>query len=209
MYKLPIALIFLTFLISSCGPQDAYSEYKEKLIEDRSRKDAFFKYSDRSPLLFAEKEIFTGLNYFPPDSAFKFRAKVEMLEDPKRVEMTDNFGEQQHYLARAYLHFNYQGKAYRLLAFTPARLGFMSAQEDLLFIPFRDRTAAEQTYEAGRYIEIDFDYDNPEEEVILDFNRAYNPLCIFNENYLCPFPPPENHLDFSVTAGEKMYYVME
>jgi len=42
-------------------------------------------------------------------------------------------------------------------------------------------------------------------EVVIDFNRAYNPPCAFTPFATCPLPPPENRLDMEVQAGEKAY----
>jgi hypothetical protein len=41
--------------------------------------------------------------------------------------------------------------------------------------------------------------------VELDFNKAYNPYCAYNETYSCPLPPAENLLDVAIRAGEKNY----
>ena len=38
--------------------------------------------------------------------------------------------------------------------------------------------------------------------VVLDFNRAYNPPCVFTTFATCPLPPAKNRLTLSVTAGE-------
>ena len=40
----------------------------------------------------------------------------------------------------------------------------------------------------------------------LDFNVAYNPFCAYNENYACPFVPPENWMKVPILAGEKKYH---
>lgn len=37
--------------------------------------------------------------------------------------------------------------------------------------------------------------------ILLDFNKAYNPLCAYNGRYSCPIPPPENHINFKIKAG--------
>jgi uncharacterized protein (DUF1684 family) len=37
----------------------------------------------------------------------------------------------------------------------------------------------------------------------IDFNRAYNPPCVFTAYSVCGIPPRENWLTFAVTAGEK------
>ena len=38
-------------------------------------------------------------------------------------------------------------------------------------------------------------------QVLLDFNRAYNPLCAYSAGYSCPVPPAENRLSVAVPAG--------
>ena len=42
-------------------------------------------------------------------------------------------------------------------------------------------------------------------KTIVDFNKAYNPPCVFTPYATCPLAPPENRLDLAVTAGEKNY----
>jgi uncharacterized protein (DUF1684 family) len=41
--------------------------------------------------------------------------------------------------------------------------------------------------------------------IILNFNKAYNPYCAYNEGFNCPIPPPENHLLLSIKAGERNF----
>ena len=74
------------------------------------------------------------------------------------------------------------------LAFTlnrqPRSLGaFVEADEkdmQRLFVPFGDLTNGVETYQGGRYLDLDRTttglYD-------LDFNRAYHPFCLFNASY--------------------------
>ena len=38
----------------------------------------------------------------------------------------------------------------------------------------------------------------------VDFNRAYNPYCYYNQSYECPYPPRENRLQIPIRAGEKI-----
>jgi uncharacterized protein (DUF1684 family) len=42
--------------------------------------------------------------------------------------------------------------------------------------------------------------------LVVDFNKAYNPPCAFNEYSTCPLPPQANRMDLFVTAGEKDYH---
>ena len=69
-----------------------------------------------------------------------------------------------------------------------------------LFGPFADLTTGKETYPAGRYLIL-----QPMATGIytIDFNKAYNPYCAYNEKYDCPYPPPSNRLKVEIRAGEK------
>ena len=70
-----------------------------------------------------------------------------------------------------------------------------------LFIIFKDRTAGKETYGAGRFV---YTEGLPSDgQVILDFNKAYNPPCAFTAHATCPLPPPQNRLPIRIEAGEK------
>jgi uncharacterized protein (DUF1684 family) len=45
----------------------------------------------------------------------------------------------------------------------------------------------------------------PEGKALIDFNRAYNPFCEYNEKYTCTFSPQENGLNIPIRAGEKRF----
>jgi uncharacterized protein len=45
----------------------------------------------------------------------------------------------------------------------------------------------------------------PGSPAIIDFNKAYNPPCVFTPYATCPLPPPQNRLALRVEAGEKSY----
>jgi uncharacterized protein (DUF1684 family) len=42
--------------------------------------------------------------------------------------------------------------------------------------------------------------------VVVDFNLAYNPPCVFSPYATCPLPPPENRLALRIEAGEKNWH---
>jgi uncharacterized protein (DUF1684 family) len=85
------------------------------------------------------------------------------------------------------------GRTYRL---TPGGEG------NQLFFIFRDRTAGKTTYGAGRFLYTAAPKDG---YVTLDFNKAYNPPCVFTPYATCPLPRPENRINLAIEAGEKMY----
>jgi hypothetical protein len=71
-----------------------------------------------------------------------------------------------------------------------------------LFFVFQDGTSGIETYGGGRFLYADL---QPDGEVVLDFNKAYNPPCAFNPNTTCPLPPEGNVLTRPIRAGEKAY----
>jgi hypothetical protein len=95
------------------------------------------------------------------------------------------------------LQFTLKGEALTLTAFADVD----DRQLRRLFVPFGDATNGIETYQGGRYLDLDRTatavYD-------LDFNRAYHPFCVFNPAYICPIPPKENRLKVPVRAGEKL-----
>lgn len=67
-----------------------------------------------------------------------------------------------------------------------------------LDVYFRDGTTGQESYEVGRYVDVERDGD----DVIVDFNLAYNPSCALSPFYNCPIPPLENRLAVPIRAGE-------
>jgi len=71
-----------------------------------------------------------------------------------------------------------------------------------LFLPFKDKSSETETYPKGRYLSIE---PMAGGKVLIDFNRAYNPFCQFNEKYTCPYAPEENWMNLVIRAGEKRF----
>ncbi len=76
--------------------------------------------------------------------------------------------------------------------------------KDYLFIPFTDVTTGNNTYGSGRYIDI-LTTEINNNELTIDFNKAYNPYCAYANGFNCPIPPKENFLKVAILAGEKNY----
>ena len=64
----------------------------------------------------------------------------------------------------------------------------------------RFSTSGKETYGGGRFLEV---AANADEVIVLDFNLAYNPYCVYNPGYICAVPPLSNKLDIRIFAGEK------
>jgi uncharacterized protein (DUF1684 family) len=65
-----------------------------------------------------------------------------------------------------------------------------------------DDTTGEATYGGGRYMYIQLPETNG--KTVIDFNKLYNPPCAFSEFTTCLYPPRQNHLPYTILAGEKI-----
>jgi uncharacterized protein (DUF1684 family) len=66
---------------------------------------------------------------------------------------------------------------------------------------FADATSGSETYGGGRYLWVD--EPDAQGRVVLDFNYAYNPPCVWTPFATCPLPTRDNRLPVAVEAGEK------
>jgi uncharacterized protein (DUF1684 family) len=146
-----------------------------------------------------DKENFPGLNYYPPDDKFKVLASLLLLKDTVPITIKRSDGKEENYLRFAKAFFTLDNRQYSL---TLLKLMGNPVDENVLFIPFSDKTNGEETYGGGRYLDVKFKNDK---KIALDFNLAYNPYCSYNYKFSCPIPPKENHLDIEIRAGEKLF----
>ena len=140
---------------------------------------------------------FKGLEYFPIDLKWRFRARLDPYTPPRIVKITNAVNTVQDYSSPGALVFEHEGNTVRIDAFAEG------GDAKKLLVMFGDETSGIETYDAGRQLYTDMPDSNG--EVILDFNLAYNWPCVFTEFATCPLPPPQNQLPFRVEAGEKMY----
>ena len=166
------------------------------LSEYRKRKDEFFKRHAQSPLSAAQKKIFTGLNYFPENDSLNFTLTLERYAQPETILMQTSKGDVREYLRAGQIRFPVNGQELTLQVY--------EAEDNPgeYFLPFTDATAPDETYRGGRYLE-------PErvgpDNLLVDFNAAYNPWCVYGDDWSCPYPPAENRLNVRLEAGEKNF----
>lgn len=142
---------------------------------------------------------FEHLDYFPPDRSFAVPARLEKLERSESIEMPTTRNLVKTFYRSARIHFEVAGERQVLTALKSSLEGEGSSS---LFIPFKDATSGDETYGGGRYLEIE---EPVREDFILDFNRAFNPLCNYSPAWNCVLPPRENHLRVAIRAGERTY----
>jgi len=195
-----ILIIVYMVVLSSCSfEEDMTLVYDESaIIERRKELDDFFKNDASSPLKEHQKYQFEGLQYFPATEDFAFYAQFKVNTHPDTVQLLTSKGYEKRTMLR-YGSFSIQDQDGTTFTLTGYRS--LDAEDDMIFIPFKDKTNGVETYESGRYLEVEHLPDNS--EYFLDFNKAYNPYCAYNKDYACPLVPKENFLSISIKAGEK------
>jgi uncharacterized protein (DUF1684 family) len=160
----------------------------------RHDKDDFFRHDHRSPLTSAQQRKFKGLAYYPENPALVVKAAIDRNVEPGVVRMETTKGQEQVYSRYGVVHFQVDGEAAQVTLYA-------SEGSHELFVPFRDATSGKETYGAGRYLDLPRHGD----EIVIDFNYAYNPYCAYNPDWSCPLPPAENWLKVPIRAGEKTF----
>jgi uncharacterized protein (DUF1684 family) len=146
------------------------------------------------------RKSFQGVDSYPIDAKWRIEAKFEPYKPEKKIPILNILNMLEDTPSPGALVFDVNGKTYRLDA-------VLEKGETDYFIIFGDQTNGKETYGAGRYV-----YASPpgaDGKVILDFNKAYNPPCVFSHFATCPLPPPQNKLAVRIEAGEKKFVAPE
>lgn len=136
---------------------------------------------------------FPPIEYFALEPALIVSGRLQRFAAPKILKVDtviEGLGWQPQ--SPGVVSFEIDGQSHELEAY---------AAGDELFFVFGDLTSGRETYPAGRFLYADLPADS--DEIILDFNRAYNPPCAFNDFATCPVASPKNRLPVRIAAGEK------
>jgi uncharacterized protein (DUF1684 family) len=218
MIKRILGLGVLLILSSSCKDEKRYHSEKEEVVVAADSSEFDFQadikkfqaqlneeYSNpaTSPLYDRHRVHFEGLDYFEPDERFRVNAKLIVTPDTTPFMMPTTSDKVQNE-ERVYgiLEFELFSKPFRLEVYQSTRLMEDPKYTDYLFLPFTDLTNSEETYGGGRYLDLRIPKTD---QIVIDFNKAYNPYCAYNVKYACPKVPKVNHLDIAIEAGVKKF----
>jgi uncharacterized protein (DUF1684 family) len=144
----------------------------------------------------AAREAFAGIPHYPVDPAWRVESRFEPYDPARTAPVPTVLGGFETYAVPGSVSFEIDGREYRLDV-------FLERPEDDLFIVFGDLTNRDTTFGGGRYLYTP--QAGSDGVVVLDFNRAYNPPCVFTPHATCPMPLPQNRLDVRIEAGEQRY----
>jgi uncharacterized protein (DUF1684 family) len=139
---------------------------------------------------------FSGMDNFPIDPSWRLVGRLERAAPGTTIEVVDVIGLVTHEPSPGVVAFERDGHSWRLHALP-------GDDDGSVWLVFADATNGRSTYGGGRFL-----YTEPVGEdgrVVLDFNIAYNPPCVFSSYSTCPMPPAPNRLPIAIEAGERNY----
>jgi len=190
-----VVLFAFAVLAGACG-SDPLS-YPDEVAALRAEKDDFMRTSKDSPVPADKRSAFPALPYYPIDEQYRVPAALKVLPSEQIIELSTSTGVPRRMRRIGSLAFMLEGQPLTLTAFADVD----DQQLRRLFVPFGDLTSGAETYQGGRYLDLDRTASGVYD---LDFNRAYHPFCVFDAKYECPIPPRENRMQVPIQAGEKL-----
>ena len=163
-----------------------------RAVAFRAARDRLFARHPSSPVPEAQRRDFRGVAYFryAPELALQRRLEPDPDAPPLQVPRSGT-GEQIPFHRIGWVSFTVDGTPCRLAVFwltsTPAESSS----------PSGTRTGGRQTYGGGRYLwdsAKGADLGSAGDELMLDFNFAYHPSCVYDPIWSCPLAPQENWL---------------
>lgn len=195
------SFLVIVLLIStlSCGdgkhPVLGDTEFQRELNSE-------YKDATSSPLKDKDRKRFKGLDFFKFDSTYIVTATLKRTPDTEWFDMKTTTNRVSPERIYGILNFELKGQAFTLNVYQGKETMTRDGLEDYLFLPFLDDTNGEESYGGGRYIDLRI----PEgDTIVIDFNKAYNPYCAYNDKYSCPIVPRVNYLAIRVRAGVKAF----
>jgi len=181
---------------SSGPPPPDVAGYEGDLAAARAEKDRAFRDDPGTPVPQDKRDTLLPLKYFPIDRSYSVPAALKLRSERPVFEMPTSTGTLRRYQLVGTIEFTLNGQPMSLGAFVEDG----TTEITTLFVPFADLTTGNETYAAGRYLDL---HPTSSGYYTVDFNTAYNPYCAYNSMYECPYPPPSNRLKLPIRAGEK------
>jgi uncharacterized protein (DUF1684 family) len=194
-----ILVLFLCFSsIAIAQNTEVIKEIKAHQLSQNTE----FKTKGQSPLKETDREHFKRLEFFPIDLKYHVKATLKRTPETLFFKMKTTTSRESEERIYGVVSFKIDKKEYQLNVYQGKKLMTDEAYKDYLFLPFLDDTNSFTTYGGGRYIDLRIPEGN---QIVIDFNTAYNPYCHYNDAYSCPIVPRENYVATKINAGVKSF----
>lgn len=204
----PVALAIVVGTGGGCGDgqppdlcrvatPDDVEGYIAGVEERRAGREQAFRTAEWSPVPVETRASWDGLQYFPVDPTMRFVGPLVRKTNGRDFDIVTTTGELRPCREIGYFLLDLGAGPEKLPVY---ELRDQRADEQHLFVPFGDATTGDETYPAGRYLEV---LEIERGQYLLDFNAAYNPSCAYGGSFQCPVAPPESHMKAAIRAGER------
>lgn len=194
-------LLVLQFSFFSCV-QEKELNHTEEIEQFQYELNVLYSDKNSSPLKPKDLIEFKKLIFFPTNESYKIEAQFTRTPNEPIFEMPTTGNKTPLYAQYGIATFTLNGQELNLRVYQNQKLILDPEYSNHLFIPFNDMTNGFETYDGGRYIDLEIPKG---EKIIIDFNKTYNPYCAYNDGYSCPIPPEENNLKVEIKAGVKAF----
>ena len=194
-----LLVLFSLLLFLNCENK---KRYDKNLTPFQKEMNEFFKDASISPLKEKDLKNFKGLDFFAFDSSYVVNAALIRTPEEKSFKMKTTTERLPEYIKYGIVTFDLFNKSYSLNIYKNLEDINKEGYREYLFLPFLDDTNGFESYGGGRYIDLDV---TEEDNLVIDFNSAYNPYCVYDEKYSCPIVPKENYLPIEIKAGVKVF----
>jgi len=199
MKHLVIVLSLLFCSILAFPQRDSVRAVNDILAFQKELNDSY-KDPKESPLDPADLEKFKEHPFFPINLSYRVNAKLRVTPGTPVLHLKTSTSRLTNDRIYGYVEFTLRGKEFKLPVYQSAEAHRDPEYADYLFFPFTDLTNGDQTYGGGRYIDLHIPKG---EDIVVDFNKAYNPYCAYSSRYSCPKVPAENQMDIEIPVGVK------
>ncbi len=193
--------VFITSESDTIQNEVIFDEHSKinRLLEFATLRWSIIKRDDKLGLRvrdLASKAVteFKGVERFPIDINWRLLARFEKGDSLRTIEVTNIVGQTVAQPSPGTIVFTVNDVEHRL--------DVLDGKEEY-FIVFADATTGHETYGGGRFMYVN--KPDADGNTFIDFNKAYNPPCVFSPYATCPLPPKQNYLKLKVVSGEKSY----
>lgn len=143
----------------------------------------------------AARRDFDGIDHWPVDLHWRLDARFEPTPD-RVLQVPDVLGTVDEEPSPGEVVFEIEGVTHRLQ-------GLPGGDSGELWLVFGDLTNGAETYGGGRFLYTGA--PDADGNLLVDFNRSYNPPCVFSPFATCPLPWPANRVPIRIEAGERLF----
>lgn len=194
-----VVLVIIITVLHTCKDQ---KRYIPNLTEFQKALNSSFKDVTKSPLSKEDRQNFISLEFFDFDSSYVVKGILIPFQKDSIFDMKTNTDRMHSYNKFGKIKFNLDNTYFELNVYKDQELINDQTNIDDVFLPFYDNTNGINTYSGGRYMDLKVSKDSI---ISIDFNKAYNPYCVYNYKFSCPIVPSENFIALEINAGVKDY----